>query len=352
MPRDHAEQGRLAGAVRADDADDAPGRQREVEVLDQQAIAVALAQILGLDHHVAEPFSGRDVDLDAVDLDPRLGRHQLLVAVQARTRVLLLRLRGRARPFELAPERTLARTLLLLLLREALLLLLEPARVVALVRIAARAVELENPAGDVVQEVAVMGHRDDGAGVVLEKPLEPRHRLRVEVVGGLVEQQHVGAREQQTAQRHAPPLAAGQLRHGRIGGREPQRIHRRVECALDVPAVRRVDPFLHRAHLVEQALHLVGSERLGHAPGQLVEAVEQRARVAQAVLDVAAHIPPLVEPRLLLEHSDGRPRREPYLASVLGLDAGEDAQERALARSVRADDADLGAVEEGERQNP
>ena len=49
----------------ADHADDAAGRQREAEIVDQQAIAVALAQVRGLDHHVAEARTGRDRDLDA-----------------------------------------------------------------------------------------------------------------------------------------------------------------------------------------------------------------------------------------------------------------------------------------------
>ncbi len=46
---DHAEQRGLAGAVGADDADDAARRQSEDEVLDQHAVAVALAELLGLD---------------------------------------------------------------------------------------------------------------------------------------------------------------------------------------------------------------------------------------------------------------------------------------------------------------
>ena len=40
-------------------------------------------------------------------------------------------------------------------------------------------VELEDPAGDVVEEVAVVGDRDDGAGVLLQESLEPGDRLRV-----------------------------------------------------------------------------------------------------------------------------------------------------------------------------
>ena len=80
------------------------------------------------------------------------------------------------------------------------LLLLEPARVVALVGDAAAAVELEDPAGHVVEEVAIVGDGDDGARVVLEDALEPRDRFGIEVVGGLVEQQEVGPRQQQPAQ--------------------------------------------------------------------------------------------------------------------------------------------------------
>ena len=60
---DHAEERGLAGAVGADDADDAAAREAEREVLDQQPVAVALAQVLGLDHDVAQPRAGRDDDL-------------------------------------------------------------------------------------------------------------------------------------------------------------------------------------------------------------------------------------------------------------------------------------------------
>jgi len=51
------------------------------------------------------------------------------------------------------------------------------------------AVEFEDPAGDLVEEIAVMRHRDDGAGIVLEEPLQPGDRFGVQMVGRLVEQQ-------------------------------------------------------------------------------------------------------------------------------------------------------------------
>ncbi len=50
----------------ADDADDAARRQREREVFDEQLVAVALGELLGLDDEVAEPRPGRDRDLQLV----------------------------------------------------------------------------------------------------------------------------------------------------------------------------------------------------------------------------------------------------------------------------------------------
>ena len=114
-------------------------------------------------------------------------------------------------PFALALDGALARLLLAAFLREALLLLLEPGRVVALVGNAAAAVELEDPARDVVEEVAVVGDDQDRAGIGAQVSLEPGGRLGVEVVRGLVEEQEVRLLEQQLAQRDAALLAARQL---------------------------------------------------------------------------------------------------------------------------------------------
>src|SRR5690606_15898714 len=151
---------------------DAAARQREAQVVDEQRVAVALAQRLGLDDDVAESRAGRDVDFGALDLPGRLLGEQLLVGVQARLALRLPGARRHADPLELALQRALATALGLLLLREPLLLLLEPRRVIAFPRIGAAAVELEDPAGDVVEEVAVVGDGHDAALVLLEEALE------------------------------------------------------------------------------------------------------------------------------------------------------------------------------------
>ena len=150
------------------------------------------------------------MDLDLVELDVALLGDQLLVAGQAGLGLRAFALRVRAHPFELRGDRALAALLRALFLGEPGLLLLEPARVVALVGDALAAVELEDPAGDVVEEVAVVGDRDDRALVLGQVLLQPGDGLGVEVVGGLVQQQQVGRAQQQPAERHAPALAAGE----------------------------------------------------------------------------------------------------------------------------------------------
>src|SRR5262249_48000562 len=102
-------------------------------------------------------------------------------------------------------KRALARFLLAALLLEPLLLLCEPSRVVALVGDAAPAVELEDPAGDIVEEVAVVGDDQDRTGIVAQVALEPGHRLGVQVVGRLVEQEEIGLLQEEPAERDTPP---------------------------------------------------------------------------------------------------------------------------------------------------
>src|SRR5262249_32130309 len=142
LPGDHPEQRRLAGAVRTDDADNPAAREREVEVLDQQVVAVALLQPARLDDRVAETRSWRDVDLGGLDLLRRILLEQIFIRVQPRLPLRLARPRRHPDPFELAFERLLPPRLGLLFLRETVLFLLEPGRVVPLPRDAVAAVEL------------------------------------------------------------------------------------------------------------------------------------------------------------------------------------------------------------------
>ncbi len=345
---DHAEERGLAGAVGPDDADDAAARQGEGQAVDEEVVAVTLAQSLALDHQVAQPGPGRDVDLVLLDA---LGRvavlgQQLLVVGEARLALGLTGARAHPHPFQLALERPPAGGFLLLLERQALLLLVEPGRVVALPRDAAAAVQLEDPAGHVVEEVAVVGDRHDRPGILGEEALQPGHRLGIEVVGRLVEQQQVGPLQQQPAERHPPALASRQAADGGVAGRQAQRVHGDLERAVELPGVGRVDRVLHPGLLLEQLLHLLGREVLAEARIDLVEAGEQLAGAGDPLLDVAQHVLGLVEPRLLLQVADLDPLGRPRLAAEVGDGAGHDLEQRALAGAVQAQHADLRARQE------
>ena len=165
-----------------------------------------------------------------------------------------------------------------------------------------------------------MGDRHDGARVLGQVALQPRHRLCVEMVGGLVEQQQIRRFQQQPAQRHAAALAARERAHGSVGRRQAQRVHRVFELGLEVPRARRVDLGLNGGELVRGLIGVVGR--------QLVEAIQQRLLVRHALLDVAAHVLVLVEHRLLRQHAHARPRRERRLAAKLLIRARHDPQQR------------------------
>src|SRR5262249_60706723 len=140
---------------------------------------------------------------DALAFPPAFGE-QGLVGLEPSLGLGLSGARGHSHPLELMLEGALARGLLLLLLSEARALLLEPRGVVAFPGNARAAIELEDPARHVVEKVPVVGDGHHRARILLEVALEPRHALRVEMVGGLVEEEHVRLLQERPAE-GAPP---------------------------------------------------------------------------------------------------------------------------------------------------
>ena len=182
-------------------------------------------------------------------------------------------------------------------------------------------------------------------GVLLQVLLKPQHALRVEVVGGLVEQQQVGLLQEQLAQGDPAPLATGQGRDVGVGRRAAQRVHRLLELAVQVPGVLVLDLLRELAHLLHELVGVVGR----HLLGDLVVLVEQLLRLGDAFLDVAEDGLVLVELRLLGEDADGEPGHQAGLAVGDLLHPGHDLQQRRLAGAVRAHDADLRAGKEAQR---
>ena len=69
-------------------------------------------------------------------------------------------------------------------------------------------VNLKNPTGNIVEEVSIVGHGDDRARILMKMVFEPCHALCIEMVCWLIEQQHIGALQQEPTKRNPAPLAS------------------------------------------------------------------------------------------------------------------------------------------------
>jgi len=291
---------------------------------------------------------GRDADLEiALALVGVLGE-ELLVRRDPGLALGVAGPRRQGDPLGLAGEGALPGALLLLLVGQALPFLPEPRAVVALPRDPLAPVELEDPAGHVIEEVAVVGDRDDRAGVILQEALQPGDGLGIEVVGRLVEEQEVGLLEQQPAERHPAPLAPRERGDVLVARREPQRVHGEVDRRVQIPQALRFDQVLGLLEVVAQLLHLHRTELLGELRREVVEPLEHGFLGRHALLDVAPHVLRGVQLRLLRQEADTVSLREPGVAEVLRVDPGHDPQEGALAGAVRPEHADLRARIEGQ----
>ncbi|KAF1049442.1 MAG: hypothetical protein GAK34_02062 [Delftia tsuruhatensis] len=345
-PRDQLEQRGLAGAVGADDADDGASGDVHGQVVDEHAVAKALGDVVELDDLRAQALGHGNEDF--------LGFIALLVFeiaqfLEARDTGLGLGLAALgvlANPLQFLLQGLGTGFLALLLGLQAVLLLDQPLGVVALVGNAVATVQFQDPLGSVVQEVAIVGDGHHGAGEAVQELLQPFHGLGVQVVGGLVQQQHVGLGQQQLAQRHAALLAAGQLADHGVPGRQAQGVGGDLQLVLGVGAGSGDLGF---------QLALLGSQRvevgvgLGVGGVDFIEARAGRVDFGHGLFHGLAHRVLWIELRLLRQIADGQALHGQRLAFEFLVHPGHDLEQRGLARAVQTQHADLGAREKAER---
>ena len=347
-PGDHFKEGGLAGAVGADHADNAAGGQAEGHVFHQQPFAVGLAHLIGRDDHVPQPGAGGDEELQVLFPGFGLLGKQFFVGADAGLALGVAPLGGHADPFQFPGQGFLPGALRFFLLAQALLLLLQPAGVVAFPGNAVAPVEFENPARHVVQEIAVVGHGDDGARVLLQMMLQPGHALGIEMVGGLVQQQDVGLLQQEAAERHPPPLPAGDHIDGGIRRRTAQGAHGHVQPGVQVPGVERVESFLDLALALDELVHGLVVHGLSKLHVDGFELLEEIGGFLNPLFHHLPHGLGFVHQGLLFEIAHSVALGEKGFSVELRVDPGHDAQQRALAGAVEPQHADLGAVEIGQ----
>ncbi|OPY17054.1 MAG: hypothetical protein A4E69_00063 [Syntrophus sp. PtaB.Bin138] len=304
--------------------------------------------MLRLDDEPAQTRSRRDVDFQfGAPLFPFLAE-KVFIGRNAGLRFGVAAPGAHPDPLQLPLQGLLPLRLLLLFVAQPRLLLLQPRGIVALPGNSLPAVKFENPLGHIVQEVPVVGDGDDRSLVRLQVMLQPGHRFCVQVVGGFVEEQDVGPLQEEAAEGHPPPLAAGENLHGGVSRRAAQGVHGHFQAGVEVPGVHGVQLVLDLRLPVAQAGHLF----IGHGVGELladpVVFRQEFHRSGSALLHDVPDGQGLIQLRLLLQKPDGISRRGDRLAVELRIDPGQDPQQGTLARPVQSEDADLGSVKIGQ----
>ena len=324
-------------------------RQREVHVVDQQQIAITLAHIARLHDHVAEARARRNVDLDAIDLLGGILREQFLVRIEARLALGLACARGHADPLELALQRALALGLLFLLDGQPLLLLVEPGGVVPFPGKRPAAIELQNPAGDVVEEVAIVRDRRRPSlcipsGTARATPTDSASRWLVGSSSSSRSGDCSSSRHSAT-RRFSPPESF--VTSASAGG------SRRASIACSSFESRSQAP----AASIASCTFACSSSSFSIASGDMSSpnfALISSKRVRSARIGAT---PSSTLPNTFLDGSScgscGRyptvnpdPRRASPMKRL--IEARHDLEQRGLAGAVAAEHADLGAVVEGE----
>ena len=237
----------------------------------------------------------------------------------------MLALGGHPYPLQLSLQGLGPLAVGLLLHGKTLCLLLEPLGVVPLPWDPLSPVQLQYPAGHVVQEVPVVGNRNNRALVLLQMPLQPCHRFRVEVVGGLIQQKDVRLLQKQPAKGHPAPFTAGKLVHHLFGVGAAEGLHCQVQPGVKVPAVGGLDEVLQLRLPVAQLL-VVGVGFCEGKPYVLV-LLKEVHQLLNALGNDLSHRLAGLENGFLLKHAGGEAGGLADLPHDLGIDSCDDPEE-------------------------
>ena len=345
-----SEEHRLAGAVVTDDPDPLAAQHRQVDAGEHRGPTQLDSGVGELDHalpaaRVRPKIQG---DLAALERRPVDLLHPVDLPLLVPSLLDMPLVDDAARPVLEAADRLLEPCDLLLLRDVCLLLALQfelardrVRRVVAGPHAHAAAVQLGDLRHGLVEQVAVVRHRDDGTIEPAHQLFHPLARLDVEMRLRLVEQQHIGIAQKTCCEADELPLAAREdaRRLGEVVVAEPdldeQGARPRLEAgpACGGPAVEQL--FLP----AEQASHAV------QVGARSADPVLDTLELTLELVEVGPCRPqghervPVVALELLREVRDDEPTPLRHLAGVGVLVTGKNAKQRRLAAAVRTDHA-------------
>ncbi len=335
---EHAHERGFTRAVASENTDPVARVDGERDILDHAACAVSGRQTLE-----REQRAGQFCRRGELPLEARFGLHGRDLAETRQRLQTALHLPGLARlgaeagdetrdsrrfAFLAGDERTRA-----LALRRVLYL---EGAVVARVGAQPAALDEQYPAHDYIEELTVVRYEQQRSRIASQPLLEPEYGIEVEVVGRLIEQQHVRAAHEGAREVRAHFQSAGELPHRPLDLLRRKSESRRELRGAALSGVPREPLVLGMqgtdTHPVRAALRLC--QLHFHRP-QLQVAVEnvldeRRVRVGQ----------------LLRDGSQCQIRRSRVLTRIRNQLALDERQQGGLARAVAPDDADLLAAKD------
>ena len=194
-----AEEGGFTGPIGSNYPHNAVGWQHEVEVVKQQLIAKTLFHADRFNYFVPETGTIRNKEFQLFFPFFLILVQKLFVGVQTSLPFGLTRLRGQVNPLQLPLQCLAAFADLFLFLFHPFCLLFQPGGVVPFPGYSFATIEFQYPASYMIEEVTVVRDTDYRSLILLQMLLQPVDGFSIEVVGRLIEQQHIGLLQEQPA---------------------------------------------------------------------------------------------------------------------------------------------------------
>lgn len=247
---DQLQQRGLAGAVRADQADLVAAQDGAGEVPNDGVLTEGLGGSREFRDDLSARLAGGDVHVHAADhfAPGRAVGAQRLEAADAALAARSASFHALADPYLFLCEQLVGLGVDDRFLGQLLFLLDQVLLEIARVGAELSPIELHDARGHAVQEAAVVRDGDDAALEVDQQLFEPFDRIEVEVVGGFVEQQHVGSGHERLRQCHTLAGSARQCADARAAV-QMQAVERLVDALLPVPGIEGLDLRLQRVEV-------------------------------------------------------------------------------------------------------
>ena len=196
-----------------------------------------------------------------------------------------------------------------------------------------------------------MGNGNHRTLVLLQMLLQPVDTLSIEMVGRLVEQQHIGFLKQQATECHTTAFASRQILHAPVTRGTVQGSHRTIELGVHVPSIGSVDDILQLSLTLHQLVHLV---RVFVIFGQtefhvdIVVFCQRIIDMLHALHHILLDSLLLIERRFLRQIAHAVAWAPHHITLILLVQSGNDFHQCGLTRTVQTDDTNLGTIEKTE----